>query len=47
MIGPGTAMMNGRHDPLCSHIHKNWREFLDDFVDEADLVARLKTKSPR
>ncbi|WP_417267622.1 hypothetical protein [Celeribacter baekdonensis] len=26
---------------------KTWHEFLDDFVDDADLVARLKTKSPR
>src|SRR6056297_3480 len=26
---------------------KTWHEFLDDFVDDADLVARIKAKSPR
>lgn len=26
---------------------KTWYEFLDDFVDDIDLVARIKAKSPR
>lgn len=26
---------------------KTWHEFLDDFVDDADLVLRIKAKSPR
>ena len=26
---------------------KTWHEFLDDFVDDADLVLRIKTKSLR
>ena len=26
---------------------KTWHEFLDDFVHDADLVARIKAKSPR
>ena len=26
---------------------KTWHEFLDDFVDDAELVARIKAKSPR
>ena len=25
---------------------KTWHEFLDDFVDDTDLVARIKAKSP-
>jgi len=24
-----------------------WHEFLEDFVDDAELVARIKAKSPR
>ncbi|MDA9207719.1 hypothetical protein N9O61_02420 [Octadecabacter sp.] len=24
-----------------------WHEFLDDFVDDAELIARIKAKSPR
>ncbi|AEI93487.1 MULTISPECIES: hypothetical protein [Roseobacter] len=28
-------------------ITKTWHEFLDDFVDDAELVARIKAKSPR
>lgn len=27
--------------------NKTWHEFLDDFVDDTDLVARIKAKSPR
>ena len=27
--------------------NKTWLEFLDDFVDDIDLVARIKAKSPR
>ena len=26
---------------------KTWLEFLEDFVDDAELVARIKAKSPR
>ena len=26
---------------------KTWHEFLDDFVDDADLVTRIKAQSPR
>ena len=26
---------------------KTWNEFLDDFVDDTELVARIKAKSPR
>ncbi|MHC0055835.1 hypothetical protein [Actibacterium sp. D379-3] len=26
---------------------KTWHEFLDDFVHDADLVARIKAQSPR
>lgn len=26
---------------------KTWHEFLDDFVNDAELVARLKAQSPR
>ena len=26
---------------------KTWHEFLKDFVDDAELVARIKAKSPR
>lgn len=26
---------------------KTWHAFLDDFVDDADLVARIKAQSPR
>jgi hypothetical protein len=26
---------------------KTWYEFLDDFVDDSDLVLRIKAKSPR
>ena len=26
---------------------KNWHEFLDDFVDDADLVSRIKAQSLR
>ena len=26
---------------------KTWYEFLDDFVDDTDLVLRIKAKSPR
>ena len=26
---------------------KTWHTFLDDFVDDADLVTRIKAKSPR
>jgi len=26
---------------------QTWHEFLDDFVDDPDLVARIKAKSPR
>lgn len=28
-------------------ITQTWQEFLEDFVDDADLVARIKAKSPR
>ena len=28
-------------------IAKTWYEFLDDFVDDTDLVLRIKAKSPR
>ena len=27
--------------------NKTWHEFLDDFVDDTDLVTRIKAKSPR
>jgi hypothetical protein len=27
--------------------NKTWHEFLDDFVDDTDLVTRIKDKSPR
>ena len=27
--------------------NKIWHEFLDDFVDDTDLAARIKVKSPR
>ena len=27
--------------------NKTWHEFLDDFVYDADLAARIKAKSPR
>ena len=27
--------------------NKTWYEFLDDFVDDTDLVTRIKAKSPR
>ena len=26
---------------------ETWQAFLDDFVDDAELVARIKAKSPR
>ena len=26
---------------------KTWHEFLDDFVDDTNLVLRIKAKSPR
>jgi hypothetical protein len=26
---------------------QTWHSFLDDFVDDPDLVARIKTQSPR
>ena len=26
---------------------ETWHEFLDDFVDDEDLVARIKAQSPR
>ena len=26
---------------------KTWHKFLEDFVDDAELVARIKAKSPR
>ena len=26
---------------------KTWHTFLDDFVDDADLVTQIKAKSPR
>lgn len=26
---------------------QTWQEFLEDFVDDAELVARIKAKSPR
>ncbi|WP_022705187.1 hypothetical protein [Pseudorhodobacter ferrugineus] len=26
--------------------NKTWHEFLDDFVDDTDLAARIKAKSP-
>jgi hypothetical protein len=26
---------------------KTWHEFLDDFVDDTDLAACIKAKSPR
>lgn len=26
---------------------KTWHEFLDDFVNDAELVARIKAQSPR
>ena len=26
---------------------KTWHEFLEDFVQDAELIARIKTKSPR
>jgi hypothetical protein len=26
---------------------ETWHAFLDDFVDDTDLVARIKAKSPR
>ena len=26
---------------------ETWHEFLEDFVDDAELVARIKAKSPR
>jgi len=26
---------------------KTWHEFLEDFVEDAELTARIKTKSPR
>lgn len=26
---------------------KTWHEFLDDFVDDAELVTHIKAKSPR
>lgn len=26
---------------------QTWHDFLDDFVDDPDLVARIKAKSPR
>ena len=26
---------------------QTWHDFLDDFVDDTDLVARIKAKSPR
>ncbi len=26
---------------------RTWHEFLDDFVDDTDLVLRIKAKSPR
>ena len=28
-------------------ITKTWHKFLDDFVDDADLVSRIKAQSPR
>lgn len=27
--------------------NKTWHEFLDDFVEDTDLAARIKAKSPR
>lgn len=27
--------------------NKTWHEFLDDLVEDTDLVAHIKTKSPR
>jgi hypothetical protein len=26
---------------------KTWHEFLDDFIDEADLISRIKAQSQR
>jgi len=26
---------------------RTWHEFLDDFVNDAELVARIKAQSPR
>ena len=26
---------------------QTWHDFLDDFVDDTDLVAQIKAKSPR
>jgi len=26
---------------------KTWHTFLDDFVDDADIVSRIKAQSPR
>lgn len=26
---------------------KTWHEFLDDFIHDAELVARIKAQSPR
>jgi|GEM_PF-3425961 hypothetical protein len=28
-------------------INQTWHEFIDDFVYDTDLVARIKAKSPR
>ena len=33
--------------PAARITNKTWYEFLDDFVDDTDLVTRIKAKSPR
>jgi hypothetical protein len=48
-----TALTDDGIEELKDMIHdarittQTWQEFLEHFVDEADLVARIKAKSPR
>ena len=41
----GTALKDMIRDARITT--KTWHEFLEDFVDDAELVARIKAKSPR
>ena len=55
-LGPGetiSALTNDGTEELTDMIRaarittKTWHEFLDDFIDDADLVSRLMAQSPR
>ena len=50
---PTTALTDGGIEELRDMIRdaritpQSWHQFLDDFVDDPDLVARIKAQSPR